>query len=163
LAACKDDEAVSGDIGMTLRVDHVAGAAFIGFGILIIALSGDLPMGNLSLPGSGFMPKILAVFMMLFGLLLIARANESSPFAELEWTDGKHAALVIGVTAVATALFEQLGFLTTTILMIFALLVIIERRKLLPAAVYSVGVTLLTYLTFEYVLKTPLVAGPFGF
>ena len=47
--------------------------------------------------------------------------------------------------------------------MIFALLVVIERRKLLPAAVYSVGVTLLTYITFEYVLKTPLVSGPFGF
>jgi hypothetical protein len=148
---------------MSLRVDHIAGAAFIAFGILIIALSGDLPIGNLSMPGSGFMPKILAVLTILFGLLLIARANESQPFAELEWSDAKHAALVVIVTAVAIALFEQLGFLTTTTLMIFALLVVIERRKLLPAAVYSVGVTLLTYVTFEYVLKTPLVSGPFGF
>ena len=148
---------------MSLRVDHIAGAAFIAFGILIIALSGDLPIGNLSMPGSGFMPKILAVLTILFGLLLIARANESQPFAELEWSDAKHAALVVIVTAVAIALFEQLGFLTTTTLMIFALLVVIERRKLLPAAVYSVGVTLLTYITFEYVLKTPLVSGPFGF
>jgi hypothetical protein len=148
---------------MSLRADHIAGAAFIAFGILIIALSGDLPIGNLSMPGSGFMPKILAVLTILFGLLLIARANESQPFAELEWSDAKHAALVVIVTAVAIALFEQLGFLTTTTLMIFALLVVIERRKLLPAAVYSVGVTLLTYITFEYVLKTPLVSGPFGF
>ena len=154
--ACRDE-------AMSLRVDHIAGAAFIAFGILIIALSGDLPIGNLSMPGSGFMPKILAVLTILFGLLLIARANESQPFAELEWSDAKHAALVVIVTAVAIALFEQLGFLTTTTLMIFALLVVIERRKLLPAAVYSVGVTLLTYITFEYVLKTPLVSGPFGF
>jgi hypothetical protein len=148
---------------MTLRADHIAGAAFIGFGILIISLSGDLPIGNLSMPGSGFMPKILSVFMILFGLLLLARANESVPFAELEWTDGKHAAMVIAVTAVAIALFEWLGFLITTTLMIFALLVVIERRRLLPAAVFSVGVTLFTYLTFEYVLKTPLAIGPFGF
>jgi putative tricarboxylic transport membrane protein len=148
---------------MTLRADHIAGAAFIAFGIVIIALSGDLPMGSLSLPGSGFMPKILAVFMMLFGLLLIARARESLAFRELEWTDGKHAAMVVAVTAVATLLFERLGFLITTTLLIFALLVIIERRRLLPAAAYGVGVTLLTYLTFEYVLKTPLVTGPFGF
>ena len=35
---------------------------------------------------------------------------------------------------------EWLGFLTTDVLLMFALLVIIERRKLLPAAVYSVGV-----------------------
>jgi hypothetical protein len=41
---------------MTLRADHVAGAAFVAFGILIIALSGDLPTGQLSMPGSGFLP-----------------------------------------------------------------------------------------------------------
>ena len=38
---------------MTLRADHIAGAFFIGFGVLIIALSGDLPFGNLSFPGAG--------------------------------------------------------------------------------------------------------------
>ncbi len=45
---------------MTLRADHVAGAFFVGFGLLVIALSGDLPTGNLSMPGSGFLPKIIA-------------------------------------------------------------------------------------------------------
>ena len=52
---------------MTLRADHVAGAFFIGVGLLIIALSGDLPSGTLSLPGSGFLPKIVAVLMIFFG------------------------------------------------------------------------------------------------
>ena len=148
---------------MTLRADHVAGAAFIGFGVLVIALSGDLPIGNLSLPGSGFMPKILAGFTILFGLMLIARASESRPFAEIEWTDGKHAAAVTVITAVAVLLFEPLGFLTTMVLMMFVLLVAIERRRLFPAVVYSLGVVGLTYVTFVYVLKTPLVTGPFGF
>ena len=46
---------------MTLRADHVAGAFFLAFGVLIIALSGDLPAGSLSMPGSGFLPKIVAV------------------------------------------------------------------------------------------------------
>ena len=36
---------------MNLRADHVAGTAFIVFGALIIALSGDLPAGQLSMPG----------------------------------------------------------------------------------------------------------------
>ncbi len=55
---------------MTLRADHVAGAFFICVGLLIIALSGDLPTGTLSLPGSGFMPKIVAVLTIFFGLVL---------------------------------------------------------------------------------------------
>jgi hypothetical protein len=61
------------------------------------------------------------------------------------------------------ALFETLGFLTTNVLLIFALLVFIERRRLLPAAAYSIGVVAVTYVLFVYVLKTPLQTGPLGF
>ena len=32
---------------MTLRADHVVGGAFIAFGILVFAISGDLPFGRL--------------------------------------------------------------------------------------------------------------------
>jgi len=148
---------------MTLRADHIAGAFFIGFGLLIIALSGDLPFGTLSFPGAGFLPNILAVLTILFGAVLVLRASESKPFAALAWTDAKHAALVVALTAAAIAVFDWLGFLTTDVLLIFALLVIIERRKLLPATVYSVGLVGFTYLLFVYVLKTPLETGPLGF
>ena len=148
---------------MTLRADHVAGAFFIIFGLLVIALSGDLPTGNLSLPGSGFMPKIIAGLTIFFGLVLALRANESRVFATLSWGDAKHAALVVALTAVAIAVFEWLGFLTTDVLLIFALLVVIERRRLMPATVYSLGVVVTTYVLFVYVLKTPINTGPFGF
>src|SRR5215475_15853072 len=123
---------------MTLRADHVAGAAFVAFGLLILAISGDLPMGGLSMPGSGFLPKILAAFMIPFGLILIARAGESRPFAEIEWTDAIHAGAVTVITGVAIAVFEPLGFLTTMVLMMVVLLVAVERRAIGPAAIYSV-------------------------
>ena len=71
--------------------------------------------------------------------------------------------MVVAITAAAIALFEPLGFLTTNVLLIFALLAIIERRRLLPAAIYSLGVVVTTYVLFVYVLKTPLETGPFGF
>lgn len=147
---------------MTLRADHVAGAFFIGVGLMIIALSGDLPTGTLSLPGSGFMPKIVAVLTIFFGLVLALRAGESKPFATVSWSDAKHAALVVVITAIGAALYEWLGFLTTNILLMFALLVVIERRKLLPAAIYSIGVVAVTYILFVHLLKTPLQTGPFG-
>ena len=148
---------------MTLRTDHVAGAFFIGIGLLIIALSGDLPTGSLSMPGSGFLPKIVAGLTIFFGLVLALRANESKPFATLSWGDAKHAALVVAITAAAIAAFEWLGFLLTNVLLIFALLIIIERRRLVPAVIYSVGVVVTTYILVVYVLKTPLEAGALGF
>ena len=58
---------------MTLRADHVAGAFFVGFGLLVLALSGDLPTGSLSMPGSGFLPKIVAVLTIFFGAVLALR------------------------------------------------------------------------------------------
>jgi Tripartite tricarboxylate transporter TctB family len=148
---------------MTLRTDHVAGGFFLAFGVLVLAISGNLPVGSLSSPGSGFLPKILAVLTILFGLTLVLRAGESKPFATLAWDDLKHAALVVLLTAAAVLLFERLGFLTTEVLLIFALLVVIERRSVLAAAIYSVAVVGVTYLLFAYALKTPLETGPFGF
>lgn len=168
-AACKDDrpaaaqETQNRDRDMTLRSDHIAGVFFVAFGILVIALSGDLPMGSLSLPGAGFLPKILACLTIIFGAALAARASESKPFAELEWTDARHAGLVVALTAASTFLYDRLGFLTTMVLLIFALLIVVERRDLLRATAFSIGVVLITYATFEYVLKTPLNTGPFGF
>ena len=148
---------------MTLRADHVAGAAFIAFGILVIAISGSLPFGNLSSPGSGFLPIILSVLMMLFGATLMVRARESRPFATLAWSDARHAAMVVLITAVAIAVFEPLGFATSNVLMMLALLLVIERRVVGSAALYSVGVVGITYVLFVYLLKTPLETGPFGF
>ena len=148
---------------MTLRSDHVAGGFFVAFGILVIALSGDLPMGDLSMPGAGFLPKILALLTIVFGLTLAARASESKAFVTLEWSNIRHAGLVVAITALATAVYDWLGFLTTMVLLMFALLIIIERRHVVPAAIYSISIVLLTNVTFEYVLKTPLITGPFGF
>lgn len=148
---------------MIVRADHVAGAFFIGFGLLVIVLSGDLPVGSLSLPGSGFLPKILAALTIMFGIVLALRARESKEFATLTWTDAKHAGMVVVITAAAIAAFETLGFALVNVLMIFALLVVIERRRLLPAVVYSVGVVVVTYVLFVYLLKTPLEPGPLGF
>jgi hypothetical protein len=148
---------------MQLRADHVAGAAFIAFGAAIIALSGDLPTGQLSMPGSGFLPKIVATLTMVFGLMLILRAGESAPFAELDWDGGKHAVMVTVVTAAAIALYTYLGFIITMAAMMIALLILIERRHPLRAAAYSVGIVLVTYGAFAYLLKTPLPTSPFSY
>lgn len=148
---------------MTLRTDHLAGAGFIAFGALIIALSGELPTGQLSMPGSGFLPKIVAVLTMIFGVALILRAGESPPFTEISWSDGKHAALVSVTAAAAIALYTVLGFLLTMGLMMAGLLIVVERRHPLRAGAYSAAVVLVTYACFAYLLKAPLPTMSLGF
>ena len=148
---------------MNLRADHVAGAAFVAFGLLIIALSGDLPAGRLSMPGSGFLPKIIAALLILFGAALVLRARESEAFSAIGWGDLPHALQVIGIAAAGIALYTRAGFLLALFLTIAALLIIIERRNPLRAAVYAASIVVVTFIGFEYVLKTPMPNGPWGF
>lgn len=148
---------------MMLRADHVAGAAFVVFGLVVIALSGDLPTGQLSMPGSGFLPKIVATLIVVFGAVLMLRGGESEPFSKIPWSDGAHAAMVTAIAAVAIALYTYLGFIITMALMMIALLIVIERRNPLRAGAYSIAIVLFTYLCFSYLLKSPLPASPFSY
>jgi Tripartite tricarboxylate transporter TctB family len=144
---------------MTLRADHVAGGAFIAFGILVFAISGDLPFGNLSAPSAGMMPKLVTGLMMLFSGLLVIGGGSSREFAEIDWSDGGHAALLVVITAAAVALYQPLGFLLTMTLLVFTLLVVVERRNVVHAAAYSIGLTLFAYWLFGKALKSPLERG----
>jgi len=148
---------------MTLRTDHVAGAAFVGIGLLIFALSGDLPAGRLSMPGSGFLPMLVAGLTVVLGAALFLRARESEAFASLDWQDLKHAGPVIAVTAGAIVAYTKLGFIITMVLLMLVLLIGVERRPVVTAAVYGIGVVILTYVIFTFFLKSQLPLSPFGF
>ena len=148
---------------MTLRIDHVAGGVLAAFGLLVLALSGDLPVGSLSFPGAGMMPKLLASLLIAFGLMLVLRAGDSAPLADISWQDLPHALRVTAVTALAVSLYQTAGFLRTMTLLLFVLIFGVERRGLVPAAAFSLGVVALTYLLFAVALKTPLEQGVFGF
>ena len=148
---------------MTLRADHVAGAAFVIFALAVFALSGDLPFGNLSSPGAGMMPKLLLVLMILFGLTLIFSATSSQRLGEIDWSDRNHALLVVAIAAVAISVYQWLGFILTMSLLVFTLLVVVERKNLLRAAAYSVGLTVVAWWVFGTALKSPLETGILGF
>ena len=146
-----------------IRADHVAGGALAALGLLVLVLSGDLPIGTLSFPGAGMMPKLLASLLVVFGVLLAVRAQESAPLADVSWQDLPHAMRVAVVTSVAIAFYQTLGFVVTTGLLLFVMIFGIERRHPVSAAAFSAGVVALTYVLFNIALKTPLEPGLLGF
>lgn len=129
----------------------------------MFAISGDLPFGRLSAPGAGMMPKLMTALMMLFALLVVIGAKQGGELAAIDWSDRGHAALVLAIAAIATAAYRPLGFLITMTLLVFALLVVVERRNALIAAAYSVGLTLFAYWLFGKALKSPLERGVLWF
>lgn len=147
---------------MMIRSDHVGGALFVLGGLLVFALSGDLPFGSLSFPGAGFMPLIIASLLVVIGGLLTIGGAASTPFRDIDWSDLPHAIMVTVIAAGAIALYTTLGFLIVMPAMMFALLIVIERKSLVVAGVYTVGISLMTWWLFS-ALRAPMPDSPFGF
>ena len=129
----------------------------------LFAFSSDLPFGTLASPGAGMMPKLVLALLIGFGALLVVRAGESPPFATIAWSDFRHAATVMAVSAAATALYTVLGFVLSIALLLFVLLFVVERRSLWRAAIVSIGVTVGSYILFNTLLKSPLPPMPFWY
>jgi len=161
MTARPDDE--SSGPRAVIRRDHIAGGAFIIAGLLVFALSGDLPFGTLASPGAGMMPKLVLGLLIAFGAILVARAGESPPLATIDWGDFRHAATVVIVTAVATALYTTAGFVLSVTLLLFVLLYFIERRSLFSTLAVSIGITFGCYFLFGTLLKSPLPPMPFWY
>jgi hypothetical protein len=142
-----------------IHTDHVAGGFLILFGALVFAVSGDLPFGTISSPGAGMMPKLMAGLMMAFALAIVITGSSSPPLVTIDWSDRWHAILVVLVAAGAIYAYQRLGFLITMSLLVFSLLVVVERRNVLIAAVYSISLTLFAYWMFGKALKAPLERG----
>ncbi|MGB9368564.1 MAG: tripartite tricarboxylate transporter TctB family protein [Xanthobacteraceae bacterium] len=148
---------------MTLRSDHIAGVVFVIFAIAVFALSGDLPFGSLASPGAGMMPKLVLVLMIVFGIALTLGAQASAPWADIDWGDRNHAFLVVLIAGIATMLYQPLGFILTMSLLVFTLLAVVERKNLVRAAAYGIGLTMIAWWVFGTALKSPLERGILGF
>jgi hypothetical protein len=109
------------------------------------------------------LPVLVIGLMIVFGLILLLDAGRSPPMAEIAWSDLSHALRVTAVAAAAATVYTSLGFILTMSLMLFALIYVVERRRLLPALVIAVPVPIAIYIAFDYALKTPLERGLLGF
>ena len=147
---------------MILRRDHVAGGVFVVAGILVLAVSGDLPFGTLASPGAGMLPTLVVALMMAFGLILLVQARRSPRLAEVNWTDLPHAARVALTVAAAATVYVPLGFALTIPFLLLILIFLVERRPLLPAVAFSIGASAAVYALFTLVLRTPLPRGLLG-
>jgi putative tricarboxylic transport membrane protein len=149
------------------RVDIVAGAIFIAFGVFVLTQSLPLNFYAEGVPGPGFFPTLLAIAMAVAGgLLLFTRLRRPEAalgdFALPSRTQaGRSLGLWIAILA-AVLLVDVVGFLVAMVFLVAVLLIGLERRHGVAAIATIVLAPSLAYLLFARLLQVPLPPGLFG-
>ena len=145
-----------------LRADRVAGAALVLIGVVTIVESRALPFGSLRNPGPAFVPLVLAILLIGFGIAIAALGRSSPPLSEIGWAEAHHAVAIFAACAFVALALERIGYRITMAVMLFSMLWLVERKRVLFAAAFGAGLSAVTYYLFDTILRVPLPRGPLG-
>lgn len=145
-----------------LTIDRAAGAALVLIGLVTMWESRQYPLGSLHRPGPGYMPVVLAVILVLFGVLLAAMGGASGRLAGVEWHEWRHALAIFAACAFTAWALERLGYRLTIAAVMLFLLGVLERRGWLVTVLITVAVAWGSFLLFDTLLRVPLPRGPYG-
>lgn len=123
--------------------------------------------------GPGFMPLAAGILLALFGAMvgaeaLLRRTPPTAPTgAETLAEQGRERSgysvpLIFGLTLAAIILIPFLGFLLAFGLLVFALVVFVERFSMPVGIAMCVGAVLMAWLIFSVFLRIPLPGGALG-
>jgi cell division protein FtsW (lipid II flippase) len=112
-------------------------------------------------PGSGFMPFGLGVALAILALLIILtnRGGDEKqvPFwAPKAWF---HPLLAIVITAVYIVVFDDIGAITSVVILVVGWLFFVERKSVVVSVTTGVLTGLAVYLLFDLLLQTPFPRG----
>lgn len=137
------------------------------FGAITAALSLQLPLGTLRLPGSGFFPLALGLALMALAAghgvkLHLARPKAAPTVAPAApAADGAARRVVLFVAGViaAVALLKPLGYVFTSFLLMLVLLQILGLRSWYRSASIALVSAAASWVVFVHWLKIPLPSG----
>jgi len=136
-------------------------------GIVIIAIAMGYPTAadyGTGVPGPGLWPIAISVVLLACAVLLALKSLKMDPEKDTKielWSTGtKRVYLTMLILFVYVLVLEFLGFLIATVVLEFVLIQWFAKKKPWLTAIFAVGITLVIYLVFQYVLNVPV--GSFG-
>jgi hypothetical protein len=146
-----------------LTTDRVAGGALVLVGLVAVWESRQFPLGSIHRPGPAYMPTVLALLLIVFGVLVALMGARSQRVSEAGWHDWRHAIGIFAACAFSAWGLNPLGYRITVACVLVFLLLVLERRGILLTAVLTVGIVGGSFYLFDTLLRVPLPRGPFGF
>jgi putative tricarboxylic transport membrane protein len=145
-----------------LTTDRVAGAALVLIGLVAVWESRRLPLGSLHRPGPAYMPVLLALLLIAFGVAVALMGSRSQRLRDLGWHEWRHAVGIFAACAFAAWGLDRLGYRLTMGVVLAFLLLVLERKGVVLTAILTVAIAWGSFLLFDTLLRVPLPRGPFG-
>jgi len=146
-----------------MTADRAAGATLVLIGLITIWQSRALPLGSLHRPGPAYMPVVLAVLLMIFGVAVFAMGARAQRLHDVGWHEWRHAVAIFAGCAFAAWGLERLGYRLTMAVVLAFLILVLERRGLVLGVALSLGMAWGSFYLFDTMLRVPLPRGHFGF
>jgi len=151
------------------KKDLIPGMIWMALGIGVAIYSSRLRLGTLGTPGPGLMPFLLGLSLCVCSAWVTTRSlvlvvKEKGVREEGIWSqvDLKKIALVIGSLLGYAFLLERIGFVITTLVILFVLFRTVGSQKWHYVLVSSFLTVFVTYLVFVTILKVELPYGILG-
>ena len=150
------------------RDEIIAGMVIFIFGGVIAVLSLRMPIGIFRMPGTGMFPLILGILLMflscIFLLKLLYQYKKTTARRDSAAERGSPVQLILffGTMVLATAFFNQLGYLLTSFLLLVVLLRTLGMKQWFNNIFLSLISAVASYFLFVQWLKIPLPKGWIG-
>lgn len=152
-----------------MKADQVSPLFWLAFGLLSAYGSIKLGLGKLREPGSGLLPFLASIFIcimagvILFQSLVLKRGFLNRLSTLWEGASWRHP-LAIGLVLIFYIIsLERIGFLVTSLIMLFIIFKLVEKLSWARTIVISLSFSLGTFFLFSKILKATLPRGIFGF
>ena len=145
-----------------LTTDRVAGGALVLIGLIAVWESRRFPLGTLHRPGPAYMPTLLALLLIVFGVAVALMGARSRGVSEVGWHEWRHAVGIFAACAFAAWGLERLGYPLTMVAVLAFLILVLERRGWVLGLAVTVVMAWGSFYLFDTLLKVPLPRGPFG-
>ena len=120
-----------------------------------------MPFGTAAMPGPGMMPMALGVLLMLSAAGLVVLELKAPVTDAAVVLGNRHVVLAVAAIVVAGLLFERAGFLITSSLFLFVMLVALSPLGWWRSLLAAVAASIATSYIFQNLLGVALPPIPF--
>ena len=138
----------------------------MSFSVLIFVSSLQVGVGNFRSPGPGFMGFLSSILLIVLTGIVLVKENIKSAVGQenessIRWESLKKPCILTVALCGYTFFLETLGYLVSTFLLMFIMLLINNPRKWYLHLVNAFVIVNVTYLVFYKMLRVLLPAGTF--